>query len=486
MKKLLVCSYSRAITGWLTQRFPGTVALDSSGAGYEEIIGVFQLLLPSIEFQAATQGQHSLAGRIKQLSGLSDRRQQLTWLLDLFSQLPLAEPVKDELYNRLKVFVRWTPDPGPVTNALHLPVQLPRTREVQPLPVNSRLVIRQKTGSPLTLGFVDKLLLLDAMKLSLALRCRETDPVTFADPEELALFDMGSGLHIAVVGMQKQKRLSLESYVGYMAFKNGIPVAYGGGWLWGHQCRIGISIYPEYRKAGSAWLFAQVLRLYYQYFNARHFIIRANQFGKGNHDGLRSGAFWFYYKLGFRPRDKGLRKLAGEEWKKIRAGNGYRSSLETLRLFLTSALEWNPAGKAVPPVAAETLSREISDVINREYFGSRKMAVKDAKILWVKHFAPGKALHSAENGIVVENWGLLINLFPDILNWNRNDRKRLAGLIDLKREGRERDYILGMQDFREFWKAVGNPRPFKGSPPPAPRYRVPAQPFPSLPALRRR
>ena len=94
-----------------------------------------------------------------------------------------------------------------------------------------------------------------------------------------------------------------------MAFKNGIPIAYGGGWIWGLRCRIGISIYPDFRKGESAWIFGQVLRLYYQYFNARHFIIRTNQFGKGNHDGLKTGAFWFYYKLGFRPCNKELRKL---------------------------------------------------------------------------------------------------------------------------------------------------------------------------------
>ena len=455
MRNSLVCSYSRAITGWLANRFPGTVSLDSSGAGYEEIIGVFQLLLPAIEFQAVTQGEFSLAGRIKQLSGQGDRQRQLRWLLDVFMQSPLPEPVKDELYSRLKVFVKWTPHPDEVSPAIPLFGQMRGVASKKPASVHLRRIINQKITPPLRLSPGETTFLLDAMKLSLAMRHRETDPVTFADPEELALFEMGSGLHIAVVGMQKPKRLSLESYIGYMVFSNGMPVAYGGGWIWGQQCRIGISIYPEYRKAGSAWIFAQVLRLYYQYFNGRHFIIRANQFGKGNHDGLRSGAFWFYYKLGFRPRKESLRNLAGEEWKKIRADKLYRSSLEILRLFLTSPLEWNPEGTGIPPLEAETLSEMVTDTINREFQGSRKNAIQAAGIQFrSRRWQQTGFSQFGNDGQVTDNWSLLLNLLPGFREWNNDTRKHLAGLIKIKRSGRERDYVLGMQEFGEFWEAV--------------------------------
>ena len=34
------------------------------------------------------------------------------------------------------------------------------------------------------------------------------------------------------------------------------------------------------------------------------------QLGHGNEEGLASGAWWFYYKLGFRPLDPDIRKLA--------------------------------------------------------------------------------------------------------------------------------------------------------------------------------
>ena len=116
MRKAIVCSYSRTIAGWLAKKFPGDVSLDSSGAGNEEVIGVLQLLLPSIEFQSTTQHQFNLSGRIKEISGLKSKIEQLEWLIDLFVHSNLPEAVKDELYGQLKVFVKWELNPGNITS----------------------------------------------------------------------------------------------------------------------------------------------------------------------------------------------------------------------------------------------------------------------------------------------------------------------------------------------------------------------------------
>ncbi|MER3498490.1 MAG: hypothetical protein C4308_07590 [Chitinophagaceae bacterium] len=66
---------------------------------------------------------------------------------------------------------------------------------------------------------------------------------------------MGRGLQIVLVGLHSSKLLSLENYIGYMAFKNGWPVGYGGGWIFGQRCKIGVNIYPAFRRGESARLF---------------------------------------------------------------------------------------------------------------------------------------------------------------------------------------------------------------------------------------
>ena len=48
-------------------------------------------------------------------------------------------------------------------------------------------------------------------------------------------------------------------------------------------------------------------------FGARAFSIDPYQLGHDNREGLLSGAWWFYYKLGFRPYDPEVRRvLRGE------------------------------------------------------------------------------------------------------------------------------------------------------------------------------
>jgi hypothetical protein len=49
------------------------------------------------------------------------------------------------------------------------------------------------------------------------------------------------------------------------------------------------------------WFFAQLLRLYHSAFDVDRFEAGNYQVGYGNPEGLRSGAYWFYDRLGFRP-----------------------------------------------------------------------------------------------------------------------------------------------------------------------------------------
>lgn len=66
-------------------------------------------------------------------------------------------------------------------------------------------------------------------------------------------------------------------------------------------------------------MFAEVLRLYQRLYKVQRFVVKPYQFGKGNKEGLQSAAFWFYYKLGFRPQDERIAALAEAEYKKAAA-----------------------------------------------------------------------------------------------------------------------------------------------------------------------
>ncbi|NJM51440.1 MAG: hypothetical protein HC843_11690, partial [Sphingomonadales bacterium] len=64
-----------------------------------------------------------------------------------------------------------------------------------------------------------------------------------------------------------------------------IPVAYGGGWVFGDRCEIGINVFDDFRGGESALLFGQILRVYRHHYRVRRFLVDPFQFGAGNREG---------------------------------------------------------------------------------------------------------------------------------------------------------------------------------------------------------
>ena len=452
----ICCAFSSCLCDWLVHRFPGAVQFHSSGAGSETAKNVMQALLPGIEFEKSAYDEPGLAFRLKKVSGIQEPGEQLKWLLKLFAENKWLPLVKEELYRQLDVFVQWQINDAEFNRgALRWPTNHVFCSEEKLKNFNCLSVLQEKPGKPISLSAKEKSRLMDTMKASLAFYCRETDPFTYAHPEELLLFDTGRGVQIALAGMVKEKRLSLETYIGYMAFKNGMPVAYGGGWLWGNQCKIGINIYPPFRSGESAWIFCQVMRVYHQYFNIDRFIVKPYQFGKGNTEGLKSGASWFYYKIGFRPVQPEIRLLADGEWAKIKSGKNYRTPLSVMRRFTRCNMEWvvNPGASVFPD--AEQVSAAVSAMINKVYNASRQQAINTCMEQMGKSvlFAPVYTGNNHELR-VIENWGLLSGLLNHLSGWTKTQKRTLIKIIRLKQSGGERAFLLHLQRHKKLWQSL--------------------------------
>ena len=92
-------------------------------------------------------------------------------------------------------------------------------------------------------------------------------------------------------------------------------------------------------------------------FRADSFTIDTYQLGLRNPEGLKSGAWWFYYKLGFRPRSPEIRGLVRKELARIRKDPDHRSSQAVLRRLAADNLFWS-------------LARSRSDVLGRIALGN--------------------------------------------------------------------------------------------------------------------
>lgn len=452
----LQCQYSAGITAWILAKF-GELAEPVAGSNSNEATKMlWQAMLPGIEFYESTQGNNSTWGRVKKLSGYKQDNKALLWIIQLFKQQQWNPALKELLFNELGLFVKWTlKDTSFSRSFLRWPIQTVQYNKAAKNKIDSSSIVKEPLLKPLLLKEEEKTSLIDLCKSSLALYYRETDPVTFADPAETSLYDMGNGLQIALTGMQKNWRLAIESYIGFMAFKNGVPVAYGGGWLFGHRCKIGVNIYPPFRGAESGRIFCQVMRLYYQVFHARHFIVKPYQFGKGNPEGIKSGAFWFYYKLGFRPQNDEIKKTACDEWEKIKDDRKYRTPINVLKYFTSSNMHFEPVKSGTNNFDADKTSKAVTSMICSRFSGDRKTA-SDVCLKELVTFLGIKKLSQAEadKQNIWHNWALLFTALPDTVQWDKMQRKKFLQLIQLKISGSEKDYITAMQNHSRFWHSA--------------------------------
>jgi hypothetical protein len=212
--------------------------------------------------------------------------------------------------------------------------------------------------------------IVDAGRAILAALGRETDAIALAYPAGVEWHELGPRVvAVALYTMEPARRSPLDSHVGMMLFKNGIPVGYGGGWPFAGICRIGVNIFSPFRGGESALLFGQVLRVYRQRFAVARFVVEPSQFGGTNKEGLQSGAFWFYYRLGFRPMDARAARLAADEWSSMQANRAYRTEISALRRFTGSDIELRlREGPACEPA---DLSNAVTAWIAEHHAGDR-------------------------------------------------------------------------------------------------------------------
>ena len=93
------------------------------------------------------------------------------------------------------------------------------------------------------------------------------------------------------------------------------------------SAEIAYNVFETYRGGEAGPVYGRVLAMTAHLFGADSFTIFPYQLGgAGNEEGLASGAWWFYRKLGFAPRDRAARSLVRREEATHRAQR--RASLE--------------------------------------------------------------------------------------------------------------------------------------------------------------
>jgi len=269
-------------------------------------------------------------GLLARLVPRADER--LSFLVKEFSRLDDRPTLKDFLFDGLHLYLRLQPKSQAFSEAFNrIPKRATYIHNNLRRTVEPRAVARCALPRPRRLTTDVRDSVITAARHAMMLLQRETDPTTHVDPASLRLFDLERGVTIGIYGMVASRQLPLESYVGYTLFKNGFAAAYGGAWIFARHAQFGINVFESFRGGESAFLLCQLLRVYRQVFGVDHFEVEPYQYGQGNPEGIRSGAFWFYFRHGFRPVQPALNALAREQWRRIGADARHRTPASVLR-----------------------------------------------------------------------------------------------------------------------------------------------------------
>ncbi len=460
------CQFSSVTATWLAEHYPRDTEIawedGSAGSALETMLAT---LVEPVEMNGLDDVSISTRAWFKAARGnvASKRGSDLLWVLRHFARLKLEPHIRDKIFDLLELRIRWQLRKKSASRTF---ARFPRRKvHYQSTPLNRSVDVPGVMDQPLAKGSQRArrraLELIDIGRSVLAVRHRETDPLTFASAEDVALFDLNSGIDVALFGHAPGHRMPIETYYGYILAKNRVPIAYGGGWLFCGRCEIGINIFDTFRGGESMNTFAQLLRLYHHHFGVERFTVEQYQVGSDNPEGIRTAAFWFYYRFGFRSQDPDTERIAELEWTRMHEERGYRSSSRVLRRLAEHPLE----------LVLERIERhryfepnELSLGVTH-WIGERFLGERDSARRWSI-----RQVHRALGPIDQSRWRkaeiaafddfcLLVAPISDLSRWPSVDKLDLIQLMRAKGGARERTFAVRLKRhtrLREAWKIIAD------------------------------
>ena len=284
---------------------------------------------------------------------------------------------------------------------------------------------------------------IDATRGAMVTRHRDLYTFSHADPNDVSLVDCGDGLQFACIGTKTERRLLLETVYGFLTLKNGVPIGYVlASSLFG-STEVAYNVFETFRGGEAGHIFGRLVAMVTHLFGSDVCSIDPYQLGHGNEEGLASGAWWFYYKLGFRPLDPDTRALADAEVARMKRDPTHRSSRATLEQLCQVHMFWF-AGEERSDVLGYLDLGQVGDRISG-YLGKRFGSAREeglavcareaAKLLGVRiPKKPGERL-------AWERWAPLVLILPGIKRWSPENRRALARVIRAKGGRREQDFV---------------------------------------------
>lgn len=442
-------TFTYPIVRWLVTRRPSLVSLYWDWFEDDNRLAeTWPRFMPLLEEDAFVEANVPYRTWLRAAAGPVE---DLIWLIERFESLPKTDQEKSELFDSQKLYVRWSPPYEATRTGMRLAVSkvfyhrepliqrrdISLERELQnPSPKIEKVTAQQGEA------------ILDLAREASTVRYRELYGFTHGDPNRVFKTGLGRGVDVFLMGLPAERRLPLRAYHAAMIFKNGVPVGYFEGLSLFERMEGGFNLYYSFRDGETAWLYARTLNIFRHLLGVTAFSLDPYQIGYENEEGIESGAFWFYRKLGFRPTQPEIMKLVLSEEKKIRARSTYRTSSRTLRKLAAGPMIFEMENSTKGDWDRFQV-RNIGLAVQRRMAGKCKGDAEDFRTASLKelNLFLGTELtdwQEAEQAALTD-FAVTLSLLKDLGRWTESEKQALKEIIRSKAGTDESTYLKLMQ-----------------------------------------
>jgi hypothetical protein len=457
------------VASWLIQRLPGKVEIAWEHYDPGRELGTtgprfMPLLEDDAYVEADTPWRRWLETAAKK--GSDPAWLVPTWLVQRFADLPLPPNQKAELYESLRVPLRWNLGNSDIT----------RTRNWKPVPSvfyhREPLISRSQVSLAAELARRPPQLtrlsrqqgdeVMDMIREVMLVRYRELYGTTLGDPRSVvqaevsakARADLGTheaarGVSIHLWNLPPDRRLPLRAYVAGLTLKNGVPVNYIEAIALCEWMEVGFNTFYTFRGGEAGWIYAQVLRCLCHLMGTTCISVYPYQLGHENEEAIESGAFWFYRKLGFRPGRPELQKLVEREEQKIASDPKYRTPARTLKRLAAGHVFYDVQKNELPgsEVGAwdRFSTRNIGLQVNRRMaqdFGGDAVRMREhSRRALERILRVSTSSWTPLEKAAFENFALVLADVPALRAWPEEEKEDLVRIIRAKSKPDEMLYL---------------------------------------------
>jgi hypothetical protein len=441
------------VARWLvnTKRAPGKIeiAWDNYEPG-RELGNTGPRFVPLLEDDACVEADTPWRKWLETAGSRPGKKKNVSpaWLIARFERLPLSPQQKTELYDSLRVPLRWSLENSVIT----------RTRNWKPArniffhsdPLISRsqisladeLAKRPPKLTKLSREQGDEIM--DMVREVMLVRYRELYGTTLGDPRSVVRAAIGRGVILYLWNLPPDRRLPLRAYVAGLTLKNGVPINYIEAIGLCEWMEVGFNTFYTFRGGEAGWIYAQVLRCLCRRMRTTCVSVYPYQLGHENEEAIDSGAFWFYRKLGFRPGRADLQKLAGREEQRIAADKKYRTPARRLKRLAAGHVFYELPGSEVGAwdrFSTRNIGLRVNHRMARDFGGDAILMRERAKRTLEKSLGVSTSSWTPLGKIAFENFALVLTQAPDLRAWTEKEKQDLVRIIRAKGRPDEMLYL---------------------------------------------